>query len=69
MFIAAVNAAGDCGGAVMGGSSAIIGPRGEEICAAGADETLLTADLDLSMPEQAREKMDILRDRRPEIYD
>jgi predicted amidohydrolase len=69
VFVAAVNAAGDCGGTVMGGNSAVIGPRGEEICSAGADEALLTADLDLSMPEQARQKMDILRDRRPETYD
>ncbi len=68
VFVVAVNAAGDCGGTVMGGNSAVIGPRGEEICTAGAGEALLTADLDLAMPEQARQKMDILRDRRPEAY-
>jgi predicted amidohydrolase len=68
VFVAAVNAAGDSGGTVFGGHSAVIGPLGEEICAAGPEECLITADLDLAAPDRAREKMDILRDRRPEVY-
>jgi predicted amidohydrolase len=68
VIVAAVNACGDSAGTVFGGHSAVIDAWGEVLAEAGEDACLLTADVDLSSPDSAREKLDILRDRRPDVY-
>ncbi|HEX9012662.1 MAG TPA: carbon-nitrogen family hydrolase [Anaerolineaceae bacterium] len=67
-IVAAVNAAGDSGGTIFGGRSAVIGPLGEVLVEGGAESRLLSADVDLDSPTRARTRMDILGDRRPELY-
>jgi omega-amidase len=67
-IVAAVNAAGESAGTVYGGYSAVIGAWGEVLAEGGQEPCLLTADVDLSGPDTAREKLDILRDRRPDVY-
>ena len=53
-----------------GGSSAAIGPWGEVIIeAAGAEEEILTATIDLGGVDEARAKMDVLKDRKPKLYE
>ena len=52
-----------------GGSSAVIGPWGDVIVEAGeAKETLLTATIDVNKVDEARAKMDVLKDRKPKLY-
>ena len=68
VIIAAVNATGESAGTTYGGSSAVVGAWGETLGEAAQEETLLTVDIDLAGPDQARQQMDILKDRRPEIY-
>jgi predicted amidohydrolase len=51
------------------GSSAIIGPSGETVLEAGeTKEELLTATIDLARADEARNKMTVLKDRRPDLY-
>lgn len=68
LFVAAVNRCGSGADGDYGGRSMLVGPWGELILEAGADECLLTAAIDLDEIPRARKKIDILRDRRPEIY-
>lgn len=51
------------------GSSSIIDPWGEVIVEASQDkEELLSATIDLKLSNEIREKMHVLKDRRPETY-
>jgi predicted amidohydrolase len=68
LFVAAVNRCGSGADGEYGGHSILVGPWGELILEAGADECLLTAAIDLDEIPRARKKIDILHDRHPEIY-
>jgi predicted amidohydrolase len=60
---------GSDGVATYFGSSAVIDPWGETIVEANeTEETLLTATIDIDKVEEIRNKMTVLRDRRPDIY-
>jgi predicted amidohydrolase len=64
VFVVASNLAGDgfCGG------SLIVDPRGDVIAAAGADEAVIRARIDLGAIEREREREPALRLRRPRLY-
>lgn len=52
------------------GSSVIIDPWGETIIEAGEeDEELLTATIDVGLVDEIRNKMRVLQDRRPDLYE
>lgn len=50
------------------GSSCIIDPWGETVIEGGANEQLLTAELNLPKVKEIRDLMHVLSDRRPELY-
>jgi omega-amidase len=51
------------------GHSSIVDPWGKTVIEAGDEqEILLTAEIDTELAKQIREKMPVLKDRRPELY-
>ncbi len=53
---------------VFNGHSMIISPLGEIIAEAGSEPTILYATLDLDSVSSVRERMPVLKDRKPELY-
>lgn len=51
------------------GHSVVINPYGDIISEAGEDETVLTAELDLTLVEEYLKEVPLLRQRRTDIYD
>jgi predicted amidohydrolase len=45
-----------------------VNPWGEVLVEGGEHEELLTASMDMDMVADARRKIPILRDRRPDVY-
>ena len=68
MFVIACNRVGVSKETTFCGHSAIIDPWGNTVIEAGESPTLLTAEIDLDLVEEVRNKIPVLRDRRPEIY-
>jgi len=68
IFIAAVNRAGEHAQDEFAGGSMIVNPWGEIIAQADYKEQIITADITLSMVEEAKSKIDILGDRMPHTY-
>lgn len=68
MYIVACNRTGASKGITFCGHSAIIDPWGETVIEGGESPSLLTAEIDLSWVEEARVKIPILTDRRPDVY-
>ena len=68
MFLALCNSCGKAGETQYGGHSAIIDPWGETLAQAGAEETVITADVDFSVIEGIRNSINVFRDRRPDVY-
>lgn len=69
VFVAASNLVGFDGHTRWCGGSAIIGPRGEALAAAGADgEAVLIAQIDLDDIGRERRQEPVLLSRRPELY-
>ncbi|MYM20958.1 apolipoprotein acyltransferase [Brevibacterium sp. 5221] len=62
--VVAVNTAGYHGGMQMGGHSAIIDAAGRPLAQAGADETIIAADIDVAAIRRRREDFPALADRR-----
>ncbi|GAA2610152.1 carbon-nitrogen family hydrolase [Streptomyces axinellae] len=63
-FVLACGTAGSHAGVAQAGRSAVIDPWGEVLAAAdGAEETVVTADLDLSQIDKVRESFPVLKDR------
>lgn len=54
---------------VFGGMSAVIGPWGEVLTEGGERSALLTAEVDLTVVDQARQRIPVLLDRCPECYE
>ena len=67
-FVIATNSCGETGGTVFGGHSMIIDPWGQVIVEAGADECLLTAEIDLDEVDRVRRAIPVFEDRRPDAY-
>lgn len=68
-FIAAVNKTGNSNGVEIGGHSVILDPWGNEIVAAGEEETVLTGEIDLDDVKKARRWIPVFDDRRSDVYD
>ena len=50
------------------GRSMIIDPWGEVIAEAGAESTILYADVNLEMVDRVRQRIPVFKDRRPSVY-
>jgi predicted amidohydrolase len=68
VYIAAVNKTGPSQGLELGGFSAVLDPGGEILAAGNGTEQLVLADIDLDIVEQTRERMQVLKDRKPALY-
>lgn len=68
VFLAACNSCGRAGETVYGGRSRILSPLGEVLAAAGGDEEIITAEVDFSALRDIRASINVLHDRRPEVY-
>jgi len=69
MFVSVTNSCGKAPGTVYGGTSVVFDPWGECLAEAGADETLLSAECDMSIIKGIRESINVFADRRPTLYD
>ena len=67
-FVVAVNRSGRDTGESFGGRSAVIGPWGDEIAVAGQEQTILVCEIDLNEVEDARRRIPVFNDRRPDVY-
>ena len=67
-FIVACNRVGTSKGETFCGHSMVVSPWGDIIVEAGEQEILLTVTVDLNDTTTARNRIPILRDRRPEVY-
>lgn len=67
-FVLGCNCCGSDGTNTFAGGSLVVSPWGEVLAEAGLAEETIYADLDLSQIEQARSRVPVLRDRRPEVY-
>ena len=47
----------------------MVNPWGETIAEAGDNEEVLTGELDFSIIKDIRERINVFRDRRPELYE
>jgi predicted amidohydrolase len=75
VFFVTANRCGSEGGTAFFGWSQIVDPVGRRVAEAGADETVITADLDLRLardkiiePQQGGYNVALFEDRRPELY-
>lgn len=68
-YILAANAAGQTGETVFGGHSMIVDPWGKIVVEAGDAPMMVTAEIELELVEEVRERIPILADRRPDLYE
>lgn len=69
MVMVGVNSVGQVGEDTFGGRSAVIDPWGGTAAELSAENAeLRTVDIDLALVEQAREKIPVFQDRRPDLY-
>ncbi|HVN54227.1 MAG TPA: carbon-nitrogen family hydrolase [Anaerolineaceae bacterium] len=68
MFVVAVNRVGQEGNDQFNGHSLVVSPWGEILLDGGEAESLLTCEIDLAAVDEARRRIPILTDRRPDIY-
>lgn len=68
MFVVTANCAGRQPTMKCAGHSAIIDPWGEFMAEAGEEPAVLTAELNLDVQREIREKLNVFADRRPELY-
>ena len=67
-FVAAVNSCGFCGSLKFGGHSLLVDPQGNVLVEGGSDDAVLTETIDLSVVDDIRSRINVFRDRRPELY-
>lgn len=68
LWVALANRTGSEASLTFFGGSAVANPNGMLAAQAGDTETLLVADIDLTLSSQARLNADYLADRRPDLY-
>ena len=68
-FVVAVNHSGEAYQLDFCGHSQMVDPWGEVIVEAGDGEEILTGELDFSVIQDIRERINVFRDRRPELYE
>lgn len=67
-FVIACNRSGHDPNNVFAGHSMIIDPWGEVMAEAGAEEEILSAEIDLDQVKDIRRQIPIFEDRRPDLY-
>lgn len=68
-FVVGCNQTGITGKTRFGGFSGVIDPLGQ-VCLEGTEvEELLTTEIDSTLVQQARKRLPVLKDRRPELYE
>lgn len=67
-YVVACNAAGVTGETTFGGHSMIVDPWGKIVVEAGENPMLLTAEIDLALVDEIRERIPVFQDRRAEVY-
>lgn len=67
-YVVAVNCVGSFKGAPFYGHSMLVGPDGQVLAEAGGQEEILLVELRQTVVRDARQKMSVLQDRRPECY-
>ena len=68
MYVVACNRCGVTGDEVFGGNSMIIAPDGTVLQQAGTEESILCADIDPELVRRTRDKIQVFKDRVPEVY-
>ena len=68
MFVAVCNSCGAAGETQYGGNSVIIDPWGQVLCRAGGGEETVSAACDLAILQDIRNRINVFRDRKPELY-
>lgn len=69
LYVVAVSPARDPGAAyVCYGHSMVVDPWGNKVAAAGEEETVLTAVIDLSLVDEIRGRLPLLKHRRADLY-
>ena len=68
IYVVACNRVGSSKDTRFCGHSCIIDPWGEIVIEAGENEEVLTAKIDMSKVDQAKARIPVFADRRPEIY-
>jgi predicted amidohydrolase len=66
-WVVFANQTGASGGFTFWGGSHVVDPYGDVVAEAGADETLLVADVDPARASQRRRELPLLRDLRPDV--
>lgn len=67
-YVIACNRAGSDPDNEFAGHSMVISPWGEILAEAGEEESVITADIDLSAIDTIRSRIPVFEDRRPELY-
>lgn len=68
IFLVCCNSCGVAGDIKFGGGSKVIDPWGNIIGCANDNESIVSVDIDISMIQKCRSKINVFNDRRPEIY-
>lgn len=68
MFVVAVNGCGKAGDVKNGGHSLVIDPWGKILLSLGDTEEIKSIDLDLSIVDDIRKRINIYNDRKPNLY-
>ncbi|MFC5652090.1 carbon-nitrogen family hydrolase [Paenibacillus solisilvae] len=68
MFVIACNRCGTSGTSHFFGHSLVIDPWGEIIAEASEEESIVRAEIDLSLVDAVRSKIPVFEDRRPQLY-
>jgi len=68
MFVIACNRMGTSGTSEFFGHSMVLNPWGETVAEAGEEETVLRAEIDLSLVDSVRATIPVFEDRRPPLY-
>jgi predicted amidohydrolase len=63
-YVVACNTGGRHSGHAMGGASQVVGPAGDVLATAGAEQEVLSVDLDLAALDEWRSRFPVLADRR-----
>ncbi|WP_397376359.1 carbon-nitrogen family hydrolase [Paenibacillus vietnamensis] len=69
MYVVACNRTGESGDTRFFGHSLVLDPWGETVAEAGEEETIVRAEIDLSLVDAVRAKIPVFEDRRPTIYE
>jgi predicted amidohydrolase len=68
-YVVATNAAGQIGDTEFGGHSMIVDPWGKIVAEAGETPMTITAEIDVELVDEIRQRIPVFEDRRPELYE